>query len=156
MINVLFVCLGNICRSPMAEAVMKHLVEQEGLADQFKIESVGTSGYHVGDAAHPGTRRILSTYGIKSTSISRQINRNDLESADYIVAMDQSNVSDLQYTSRGRALDERVSLLLDFAEGANRKDVPDPYYTGNFEETYRLVEAGCRGLLAHIREEQGV
>ena len=140
----------------MAEAVFKHLVEQEGLTSHFHIDSVGTSSYHVGDPAHPGTRRILSTHGIKSTSISRQINRNDLETSDYIVAMDQSNMSDLQYGSRSQLIDDNVSLLLDFAEGVTRRDVPDPYYSGHFEETFQLVEAGCRGLLVHVREEQGI
>ncbi|MCB0192638.1 MAG: low molecular weight phosphotyrosine protein phosphatase [Anaerolineae bacterium] len=156
MINVLFVCLGNICRSPMAEAVFKHLVEQEGLVSHFNIDSVGTSSYHIGDLAHRGTRRVLSDHGIKCTSIARQINRRDLETTDYIVAMDQSNVSDLQYASRGVLADDRISLLLSYADGVTRLDVPDPYYSGNFEEVYQLVEAGCRGLLAHIREEQGI
>ncbi|MCB9076098.1 MAG: low molecular weight phosphotyrosine protein phosphatase [Anaerolineaceae bacterium] len=156
MINVLFVCLGNICRSPMAEAVFNHLVEQEGLSSQFHIDSVGTASYHVGEPAHRGTRRVLADHGINSTCISRQINRRDLETADYIVAMDRSNVSDLQYTSRGLDIDGRLSLLLGFAPGVSRQDVPDPYYSGNFEETYQLVDAGCRGLLAHIRQEQGI
>ncbi|MCB0208160.1 MAG: low molecular weight phosphotyrosine protein phosphatase [Anaerolineae bacterium] len=156
MINVLFVCLGNICRSPMAEAVFKHLVEQEGLVNHFIIDSVGTSSYHIGDLAHRGTRRVLSDHGIKCSSISRQINRRDLETTDYIIAMDQSNVSDLQYASRGLSVDDRISLLLSYADGVTRLDVPDPYYSGNFEEVYQLVDAGCRGLLAHIREEQGI
>ena len=156
MINVLFVCLGNICRSPMAEAVFKHLVEEEGLGDQFHIDSVGTAGYHVGEPAHRGTRRVLADHGINSTSISRQINRRDLETADYIIAMDSSNLSDLQYASRGLATNDHLALLLDFAPGVSRQDVPDPYYSGNFEETYQLVDAGSRGLLAHIRKEQGL
>lgn len=156
MINVLFVCLGNICRSPMAEAVFKQLVAEENLSDEFHIDSVGTSSYHVGDPAHRGTRRILEQYGIKSTSISRQVNRNDLSEADYIIAMDQSNLSDLKHASRGLSLEDRTHLLLDFAENTSTRGVPDPYYSGDFEETYRLVEAGCRGLLAHIRAEKGI
>jgi protein-tyrosine phosphatase len=156
MINVLFVCLGNVCRSPMAEAVFKDLVDKAGLSDQFHIDSVGTSSYHVGDLVYPGTRRILSAHGIQCNSISRQITRTDLREADYVIAMDHHNISDVKYMMRGMSLKNHVSLLLDFASNVDVRDVPDPYYTDNYEEAYRLVDDGCRGLLAHIREERGI
>lgn len=155
MINVLFVCLGNICRSPMAEAVFKHLVAQAGLSDRFRIDSAGTSSYHVGDPAHYGTRRILSTFGIRCDSISRQITGQDLAEADYILAMDRHNLSELRALSRRRPLNGHLHLLLEFAEQAHGLDVPDPYYTDNFDKVYHLVEDGCRGLLRHIRAERG-
>ncbi|GAB4450302.1 MAG: low molecular weight protein-tyrosine-phosphatase [Anaerolineae bacterium] len=156
MISVVFVCLGNICRSPMAEAVFKDLVEKEGLADQFRIDSAGTSRYHIGEPAHRGTRRVLADHGIRSDSIARQVSASDLAHADYLVAMDHSNVTEMRYMARGAELDGRLLLLLDFAENTRLQDVPDPYYTGNFEEVFRLVESGCRGLLAHIRAEKGI
>ena len=156
MINVLFVCLGNICRSPMAEAVFKDLVVKEGLDDQFYIDSVGTGDWHVGEKAHPGTRNVLSQHGIRCDSRSRQVTRTDLEQADYIIAMDLSNVSELDYSFRNVGLNGRVHLLLDFADNTRVREVPDPYYNGNFEGVYQLVDAGCRGLLAHIRDEQNI
>ncbi len=156
MINVLFVCLGNICRSPMAEAVFKHLVAQAGLSDQFHIDSVGTTSYHVGDLAYPGTRRVLTAHGIKCDSTSRQVTYSDLQEADYIIAMDHDNVSDLQSMTRKISLNNHTALLLDFADNTRVRNVPDPYYTGNYEEVYTLVTDGCQGLLAHIREEKGI
>jgi protein-tyrosine phosphatase len=148
--------MGNICRSPMAEAIFTHLVEEAGLSDRFEIDSVGTISYHVGEQAHPGTRRVLAQHGIESHSISRKINSTDLAEADYVIAMDRDNLHDLQKMARRVPTDGRLHLLLEFAAGASTQDVPDPYYSDNFEYVYRLVESGCRGLLEHIRQEAGI
>lgn len=156
MINVLFICAGNICRSPMAEAVFSDLVAREGLSDRFSIGSAGTDAYYAGAAAHPGTRRLLAAAGIECHTISRRVTQADLAQADYVIAMDGHNLSDLQRMGRNRWPDGRLHLLLDFAGNVPATGIPDPYYTGDYEEVYRLVEAGCRGLLAHIRREYGI
>lgn len=151
-IRVLFVCTGNICRSPMAEAVFQHIVKEEGLADQFEIASSGTSGWHVGERPHSGTQNILKTYGVELAKNKRaqQLTRNDFETYDYIIAMDSINLSDMSHYSR------EVPRLLDFAPEGTPNDVPDPYYSGGFDYVYKLVEAGSRGLLNHIRAEKGI
>lgn len=150
--NVLFVCLGNICRSPMAEAVFQRLVDEAGLTDRIAVDSVATSSYHVGERAHPGTRRVLAQHGIKYDGRARQVQPGDLAApATYVVAMDQDNMAEL----RQRFGDDlNVVRLLDFATHTEVRDVPDPYYSDNFEYVYRLVEDGCRGLLTHVRREQ--
>ncbi len=156
MIEVVFVCLGNICRSPMAEAIFQNLVEEAGLSDRFRIESRGIAGYHVGEPAHRGTRRVLADHGIEYRGVSQQVTRPELQQADYVIAMDRSNMSDLQAMARGHALNGRMHLLLEFAEGVDVTGVPDPYYEHNFERVYQLVKAGCEGLLAHIRREHNM
>jgi protein-tyrosine phosphatase len=155
MVKVLFVCLGNICRSPMAEAVFSQMVEQAGLVDQIAADSVGTGDWHEGEQAHPGTLAILHQYNIPYNGRARQVTLLDLREADYIVAMDGGNVSDLEALDQDGVLDGKLHLLLDFAPQQEVRFVPDPYYAGNFDEVYRLIKMGCRGLLDHIREEQG-
>ncbi|AWB45762.1 phosphotyrosine protein phosphatase [Paenibacillus sp. CAA11] len=152
-VGVLFVCLGNICRSPMAEAVFRHLVQQEGLASYFKIDSAGTGDWHTGKPPHQGTRGILDQYGISYEGmLARQVAEQDFTDFDYVIAMDDSNVSNLNKLMRGTGV--KMIKLLDLVADAPNKNVPDPYYTGNFEEVYELVGKGCRALLEHIRRER--
>ena len=153
-INVLFVCLGNICRSPMAEAVFQKLVDEAGLTDQFHIDSAGSGSWHVGEKAHPGTRAILAEHGITYNGRSRQITAQDMSDPHtYIVTMDQNNSSTLQ---RQFGAHPNLYRLLDFSSQTAETDVPDPYYTNNFPYVYQLVTDGCSGLLATIREREGL
>lgn len=153
MIYVNFICLGNICRSPMAEAIFEKMVAEAGLAEEIAVDSAGTGSWHVGEPAHRGTRRVLKRHGINYAGRARQVTKADLDPAHYVIAMDQSNLDDL----RRRFGDHpRLYRLLDFASNGTEGDVPDPYYTGNFDHVYRLVEDGCHGLLAHVRAEEGL
>jgi len=154
-ISVLFVCLGNICRSPMAEAVFRHYVEQEGLAEHFRIDSAGTGDWHVGEPPHHGTRRKLDEHQISYAGIqARQVHKKDFQTFTYIIGMDDSNLSNL----RKLAEDPKAKLyrLVDFIPDTTYTEVPDPWYTGNFDETFELVSAGCLGLLNFIKKEHGL
>lgn len=154
-IGVLFVCMGNICRSPMAEAVFRHLVAQAGLAERFAIASVGTGSWHVGEPPHRGTLAALARNGVDAGGKrARQLEAADFGRYDYVVAMDQENLDTMALL--GRAAQGRARLLLDYAPHTGEREVPDPYYSGGFDHVYALVEAGCRGLLAHIREREGL
>jgi protein-tyrosine phosphatase len=155
MINVLFVCLGNICRSPMAEALFRHLVKEEKLEDQIHIDSAGTGSWHIGHPPHKGTLAILEKYKISSEGlIARKIQAEDLEKFDYIIVMDHQNKKDVERlkTAGSRA---KIVCLLDLTEEHKGKGVPDPYFTGNFEEVYALVKEGCEQLLQQIKLELG-
>ncbi len=153
-IRILFVCLGNICRSPMAEAIFQKMVDEAGLSDQIEVDSAGTGAWHVGDQAHRGTRQILAQHHIEYNGRSRQVTAADMgNQSTYIITMDQSNSNDLtaQYGKH-----PRLSRLLDYATQSNQKNVPDPYYTSSFDVVYRLVENGCRGLLTAVRKQENI
>jgi protein-tyrosine phosphatase len=150
VIRVLFVCLGNICRSPMAEAVFRQLVKEAGLSDQIDVESAGTGAWHVGERPHPGTINILRQNQVDiGGKRARQLSRSDFGNFDYIVAMDAENVEDIQ-----ALFGRKAPRLLEFAPQGSPMDVPDPYYTGSFDLVYQLVVAGCKGLLAEIRRKE--
>lgn len=162
MIAVLFVCLGNICRSPMAEAVFRQQVKEAGLEDRIRIDSAGTGDWHIGHPPHEGTRKLLDRKRIAwSGMVARQVTQEDMRQFDYIVAMDDSNMRNLraiiaQSTSSDQCseLESKLFRLLDLVPENKVDDVPDPYYTGNFDEVYDLVAAGCAALLRKIKTER--
>ena len=153
-IKVLFVCLGNICRSPMAEAVFSHMVDEAGLSEKIRVDSAGTGSWHVGESACSGTRKVLAQHGLKYNGRARQITAHEMADADaYIIAMDAENLRNLNSRYGDHP---RLYRLLDFAEKSPERNVPDPYYKGNFELVYRMVEDGCTGLLAEIRNSENL
>ncbi len=154
-IRVLFLCTGNICRSPMAEAVFRQMVAEAGLHDRFEIASAGTGGWHVGERPHSGTQAVLQRNNVPlGQKRAQQLTQRDTEHYDYILAMDDENLSDMHIrynTPRGE-----LRRLLEFAPESNTLDVPDPYYTGGFDRVYRLVTAGCRGFLDYVRQKESL
>jgi len=149
--RVLFVCSGNICRSPLAEALFRHLADRSGIGARFEIDSAGMHGYHEGEPADARTRRVAKRHGIAVTSLSRPVRGEDFERFDLIVAMDRSHKREL-LARGGVAYAGKIRLLREFDPGNGDPDVPDPYYGGErgFEDVQAIVEAGCRGLLRHL------
>ena len=144
--RVLFVCLGNICRSPTAEAVMRGLVAAAGLEDEIEVESAGTGSWHVGDPPDPRAVSAAAERGVELTGSARQVDEADFEGFDLLVAMDRSNRDALLRLAPDDEARDRVRLLGD-------ADVPDPYYGGaeGFADVVEIVERGCAELLAEIR-----
>jgi protein-tyrosine phosphatase len=151
MIRIMFVCHGNICRSPMAEFVFKDLVKKRGLEDLFIIASSATSTEELGNPVHHGTRNKLKEYGI-STEGKRavQLSKKDYEKYDYIIAMDGRNITNT-HRIIGHDSKKIVSRFLDFTE--NSRDIADPWYTGDFDQTYSDIREGCESLLNHIMNQ---
>ena len=150
LIRILFVCHGNICRSTMAECVLTDLVHRRGLDSQFEISSAGTSDEETGNPIHPGTRRQLKQHGIPELGHRAvQMTRADYSHYDLIVGMDSQNIAGIRAIAQGDP-QGKVHLLMEFA-GENRS-IPDPWYTGDFESTYRDVSAGCAALLDAVTD----
>jgi protein-tyrosine phosphatase len=155
-IGVLFVCLGNICRSPLAEGVFRDLVEREGVADRFDIDSAGTSGYHEGDSPDPRTVAVASRRGVRLEHSARQMRESDLGRFEYILVMDAANLAKVERLAEQARPDAEIMLLRSFdPEAGHDLEVPDPYFGGasGFEDVHEMVERACRGLLEHIRSE---
>ncbi|MCC9022459.1 low molecular weight protein-tyrosine-phosphatase [Bacillus nakamurai] len=153
MIHVLFVCLGNICRSPMAEALFSDMVKKNGLEGEIKTDSAGIGAWHTGNPPHEGTQDILKQKGISTSGITaRQVRESDLTDFDYVIAMDAENIGHLR-SMAGYKKEAKIGRLLDYVKDADLADVPDPYYTGNFSEVYALIESGCRHLLESIKKD---
>ncbi len=149
-VNVLFVCLGNICRSPMAQAIFRALVMEQGLAHRIETDSAGTGNWHIGSAPHHGTLEILEKYQIDEQGIfARQLRARDFNDYQYIICMDEDNLYNAQHFCTGDYHGE-CRLMLEYDPNADLRNVPDPYFTGDFEQTYRLLTAACKHLLAHI------
>ena len=142
--KIIMVCLGNICRSPLAEGIMQHLVKEEGL--DWEIDSAGTGDWHVGEGPHRGSVQVAKKYGIDiSGQVCRLFRVSDFDTFDHIIVMDKSNLSNILAMARNEADRKKVRLLL------GDKEVPDPYLTNLFEEAYQLIEQGCKNIIAELR-----
>ena len=148
-IRVLFVCTGNICRSPMAEAIFLHLAAQDGISDHFEVFSAATTSWEVGERPHPGTQLVLRKNKIPLNPVKRavQITSRDYQQFNYILAMDGENLRTMHHSPK-------IRRLLEFAPPGNPIDVPDPYYTGDFDYVFSLIQAACQNLITYIRSQE--
>jgi len=157
MVRVLFVCMGNICRSPTAEGVFRAMVERAGLLERIDIDSAGTHAYHVGEPPDRRAQAAARQRGIELGGLrGRQTTRADIEQFDYVLAMDEENYDNLvAICPPGR--EERIRLFLDFAPDRPERSVPDPYFGGDagFERVLDMIEEASQGLLAHLRRHHG-
>lgn len=156
MIKVLFVCLGNICRSPLGEGVFRHLVTQQGLEAYFLIDSAGTGNWHIGAPPHPDSQRVARARGVDiSDQRARQITPADLREFDYLIAMDTSNKEGILALDPNGRYTHKVKLMLEYYSECGLKDVPDPYFGGpeGFDAVWDLIERAARNLLDAILKE---
>ncbi|MBQ7269509.1 MAG: low molecular weight phosphotyrosine protein phosphatase [Bacteroidales bacterium] len=150
MTRILFVCHGNICRSPMAEFVMKRLAEQAGLSGEIAVASAATTAEEIGNPVYPPARRKLAEHGISCDGkTARQMRDADYETYDLLIGMDRENLYDMRRICRNDPAG-KICLLMDYTDRPG--DVADPWYTRDFEATWGDVEEGCRGLLTHLME----
>lgn len=153
MTNILFVCLGNICRSPMAEYIMKHLVAEAGRSEAYYIESAATSREEIGNDVYPPARRKLTAEGVPCPRrAARQVTAADYDRFDLIICMDHSNIRNIRRIIPADP-DGKISLLLDHCDRTPGTEVADPWYTGNFDATYRDCLEGCQALLEETANE---
>lgn len=150
-IRVLFVCHGNICRSPMAEFVMKDMVQAAGLQNKIYVESAATSTEEIGNPVYPPARRKLAEHGISCAGkTARQLRRQDYETFDLLIGMDHANLRNMRRMCGGDE-ENKIHAMMDYTNRPG--EVADPWYTGNFEDTWRDVNEGCRGLLEQLKRE---
>jgi|SRR6185437_7823951 len=155
MINIVFVCLGNICRSPLAEGIFLKMLKDEQLESKFYVDSAGTSAYHLGEQPDARSCEVAENHGITLFHEGRQLNYSDLHKFDYIIAMDNNNYRGIKALGEAKG---QVILMRDFDTQGQGKDVPDPYYGGKdgFEEVYQICYRSCKNLLDYIKKEQEV
>ena len=156
--RLLFVCLGNICRSPAAEGVMRSLAQAEGMADKITIQSACTAGWHAGKLPDQRMRSAAQNRGYGLNSRARQVTTHDLRDQDLILVMDQGNLRDTRPLDQDSKFGGKIRLFCEFCTEHEEQEVPDPYYGGEqgFEHVLDLLEDGCRGVLQHIRELRGL
>jgi protein-tyrosine phosphatase len=155
-VAISFVCMGNICRSPTAEAVMRHLVREAGLAGRITVDSAGTGAWHVGEERDRRSRAVASRRGMPITGEARQFQREDFARFDLVLALDEDNLRDLRRLAPSDEARAKVHLLRSFEPGAAPgSEVPDPYYGGpeGFERVFDICLEACRGLLTHLRRQ---
>lgn len=154
--RVLFVCLGNICRSPAAEGIFKDMVAKENLGNKIFVDSAGTAGYHQGELPDPRMRSHGARRGYKFNSLSRKFRSSDFDEYDIIVAMDDNNYRDILHLSPDLESDKKVYRMADFLQHLEADHIPDPYYSGadGFELVLDLLEDSCRGLLEKIKKDE--
>ncbi len=156
--RILFVCLGNIVRSPLAENMFRSLAQQAGVGHKYEVDSAGTGAWHVGEPPDPRMVRVAARHGLRYGGRARQFARQDFERFDLIVPMDADNRAFLLSKARTAEQEAKIHMLREFdPQGGPRSPVPDPYYGGQdgFEEVYRIVERSCRGLLEHLENHGG-
>ena len=151
--SVLFVCLGNICRSPLAEGIFVHLVSEAGLADRFEIDSAGTGAWHVGERPDARAALVANQHGVTLESRARQITESDLDRFDYVIAMDRENLRNIERLADATGTEAEIRLLREFDTDGEGDEVPDPYYGGasGFETVYDMVHRSCRTLLQRLQ-----
>ncbi|MGF1670495.1 MAG: low molecular weight protein-tyrosine-phosphatase [Balneolaceae bacterium] len=150
--KICFVCLGNICRSPTAEGVMQHLVDERDLSSYFYIDSSGTSAYHIGEPANNKSREVARRYGVELQSRARKFEADDLADFDLILAMDRENLANVKRIANGNSNEAEIMLLRDFDPSVHSGEVPDPYYGGieGFEKVFKIVRRSCESLLDEL------
>lgn len=151
MISVTFVCLGNICRSPMAEIIFRDMVEKEGLSASFNITSCGTSDYEDGNPIYPPAQKTLARHGLVGAHRARIMTLHDVINNDYILVMDTQNLMDVLRLTGGK-FGEKIFKLCSFT--ADPRDIADPWYTRDFERAYADITDGCRAFLEYIKREK--
>jgi len=151
----MFVCLGNHCRSPLAHGYFEHLLKNHGLENQIEVLSSGTSGWHLGELPDPRICHVAEKYGFSLSHIRGQkISKSDLETCEMILVMDRSNLRDVMTLDDRNRFGEKIKLFRSFDPQSTQEEVPDPYYSGIFEEVYAIISQTCDALLTHLQEHE--